>query len=240
MRFDVSIIIPACNEEKNVEEAISSVQKALKGVTEDFEIIVVDDGSTDKTGQIVDELARKNNRLRVIHHRTNMGYGKTFKDGLKLVKKTYVSGFPGDNDMSWESLHNLFLRGGEADIVFNYMTNTQVRTKLRRFLSRTFVIIMNVLFGLKLHYFNGYFVCRTKLLKSIPLKSNGIFLLAEFKIRLLKLGASYREIPFKHSPRLHGKSKTLNLKSFINVVKSTASLFRDIYLSNNSSAVISK
>ena len=88
---------------------------------------------------------------------------------------------------------------------------------------------MNILFGLNLKYYNGAFICRTDLLKAIPIKSTGLAALAECIVRLLKQGVSFRAIYFEHVGRVHEKSKAFNLKSVKAVSKTILILWRDIY-----------
>jgi hypothetical protein len=91
---------------------------------------------------------------------------------------------------------------------------------------------MNLLFGLKLKYYNGAFICRTSLLKATPIKSTGLAALAECIVRLLKQGVSWRAIYFEHVGRQHEKSKAFNLKSIKAVLKTIWILWRDIYFSS--------
>src|SRR3990172_3444347 len=96
-------------------------------------------------------------------------------------------------------------------------------------LSRFYVILLNIIFGLHLRYFNGLFICRTELLRSVPLTSDGLAIYSEAKIRLLKRGASVCEIPFEHTGRKYGKSKAVTLKSFYDTIRTVFMLVIDIY-----------
>ena len=109
------------------------------------------------------------------------------------------------------------------------MRKTDKRSLLRRMLSRMFVWGMNVVFLLKLKYYNGAFICRRELLQSIPIKSMGLAALAECIIRLLKAGKSYKAIYFEHTGRKHEKSKALNFKSLRTVIATVLFLIKDIY-----------
>jgi hypothetical protein len=132
--------------------------------------------------------------------------------------------------MSAHSLKDLLEARGSADLIISYMQKTNKRSLFRRFISKIFVIIMNLLFGLKLKYYNGAFICRTSLLKAVPIKSTGLAALAECVVRLLKQGVSWRAIYFEHVGRRHDKSKALNLKSINAVLKTIWILWRDIYV----------
>ncbi|OGG17621.1 hypothetical protein A3D78_05200 [Candidatus Gottesmanbacteria bacterium RIFCSPHIGHO2_02_FULL_39_14] len=228
MKIDVSIIVPAYNEEDNIGAAIESVLKAVKETTDDYEIICVDDGSTDNTGNILKGLARRNKKIKIVRNEHNMGGGAAFKRGLAVASKTYISGFPGDNDMSWLSLRELLGAADRADLISSYMINPGKRSLWRRIISRIFVRLLNIIFNLNLKYYNGFFICKTKLLKKMPLYSGGVTLLAEIKIRLIKNGASFTEIPFEHTGRKSGASKAFTFKNIWQTFYSLVLVFKDV------------
>jgi len=229
MKNSITIIIPAFREENNIEAAIDNVLRVVQSVTTDYEIIVVDDGSPDKTGDFARLKAQLDPNIRVAVNVTNQGFGYSFARGVKMGSKEFITVFPGDNDMSALSLKDLLEARGSADLVISYMQKTNKRSFFRQLVSKTFVMIMNLLFGLKLKYFNGAFICRSSLLKAIPIKSTGLAALAECIVRLLKQGVSWRAIYFVHVGRSHEKSKAFNLKSFNAVSKTIWILWRDIY-----------
>jgi len=226
----VTIVIPAFREENNIEAAIDNAVRIAQKVTQDYEIIVVDDGSPDKTGEFALLKAQKDPHIRVAVNASNEGFGYSFARGVTMASKEFVTVFPGDNDMSALSLKDLLEARGSADIVISYMQKTNKRSLFRRFVSKLFVLFMNFLFGLKLKYYNGAFICRTSLLKATPIKSTGLAALAECVVRLLKQGATWRSIYFEHVGRRYERSKAFNLKSIIAVLKTIWILWRDIYL----------
>ena len=226
-----SIIIPAYNEEDNISNAYKNVVKACRSVKSDYEIILVDDGSVDKTGKIMEDLSKKDRHVKVLHNERNRGFGYAFGRGIGKARKEYIGGFPGDNDMSGESLKRLMNEAGKADIIISYMINPQARSIGRRIASKSYIILMNMLFGLNLRYYNGHFICRRKLLKNIDIQSDGIAVLAEIKVLLLKKKASYKEIPFEHNPRIHGVSKILTYKGITQAAGNTFSLYKRVNFS---------
>ena len=236
MGSSVSIIIPAYNEEGNIEGALQSVTDALKGVIDDYEIIIIDDGSRDQTAAIAKAQSQKNPRVKVVSNEKNEGYGYSFRRGVGLAVKTYVTVFPGDNDMSSDSLRNLIQARTLADCVSTHPVKGHRRSLFRRTLSRTFVCMMNILFGLNLKYYNGAFICKTALLQATPIKSNGLAVLAESLIRLIKAGCSFQSIPFEHTGRKSDKSKAFSRKSIAAVLATVLILIQDIYFDPKKSA----
>ncbi len=228
-KLSVTVIIPAFNEEKNIAASIAFVHRALVPVVSNYEIIVVDDGSTDKTGVAIAACTRKDPRVRTIHHVHNVGFGLSFCDGIGKATKKYVTGFPGDGDISWITLRTLVEERESADIISSYMANAKKRTYLRRICSWLFVHLMNLLFGTSLKYYNGYFICETKLLKQIHLKSHGFSLFAEIKVRLMAKGATIKEIPFNHRYNRFSESKAITPKSIWQITRDIATLYSDIH-----------
>lgn len=229
MKKTVTIIIPAFNEEKNIAGAVRGALTAVRGTVSDYEILVIDDGSTDKTVYEAEKLAKRNKKIKLIKHARNLGFGLTIKEGIKKARQEYVVGFPGDNDTSAVSLRNIIIKAGRKDLIISYTRNSGTRSVARRLFSKSFVVLMNLIFGLKLRYFNGSFICKTRLLQNENLTSEGFAIYAEAKVRLLKKGYSYMEIPFTHTGRKHGQSKAVSWKSVGHTFVTVYHLIKDIH-----------
>jgi glycosyltransferase involved in cell wall biosynthesis len=228
MTDDITVIISAYNEEKNLKEAVADVTSALKKVTRDFKIIIVDDGSTDHTFKVASEIAKKNKSISIIRNKKNIGLGRSFKKAILSVKTAYLTVFPGDNDMSASSLIPLLRKRGKADLITAYMRTDKDRTLTRRICSHSYVALINFLFGLSLRYYNGPFVAKTKKVAAIDISSTGLDVYAETKVRMLKKGYTYKEIPFDHTGRRHGQSTAVTAKSIFQTVRNTISLFLNL------------
>lgn len=230
MRKTFSIVIPAYNEEENLAAAIQSVLLAVQGFAEDFEIIVVDDGSKDATAKIAAEIALNETKVVVLSNAENKGQGYSLLRGIAAAKMDYVSVFPGDNDMAWESLRDVLGAAGRADVVVSYMADMVNRSFLRQCLSRTFVLLLNTLFGLRLRYYNGPFVFKREDIQSLQIRSSGLGLIAECIVKMLKQKKlSYVEVAFVHIGRKGGKSTALSPRSAVSVAKTVCLLVLDVY-----------
>lgn len=230
MSDSVSILIAAYNEEENIKDAVKNVYIALENLVGNYEIIIIDDGSTDATGKIIATLAKKDKKIKVITHPENRGFGCAIRDGIKEATKKYITGFPGDNDMATNSLRELIRERNSAELVISYMANPGKRPLLRRIVSSCFVMMMNTIFGLNLRYFNGYFISRTLLVKKLPLRSEGLAIFAETIVRLIKQGVKYKEVPFIHEDRKTHRSKAVSLTSIIQTLATIRALVKDTYL----------
>lgn len=229
--ISISIVVPAFNEEKSIKEAVANLIDALDAFElAKYEIIIVDDGSTDQTGEIADRLAIEKDYIRVIHHSKNLGVGSAVRDGYKLAQGEYVSWFPGDGENKAEELVKCFKYFGLYDIINPYITNSQVRRLRRRIVSRVFSFIINLSFGTNLRYTNGLVIYRRKIFDKIKVNSKGFFFQTEALIKALKLGYSYIEVATELRGRKKGISKALNIKSLFEIASSYTRLLADIYL----------
>lgn len=228
-RRSVTVVIPAYNEEGNIQGALDSVVSAVGPIVDGYQIIVIDDGSSDDTRKMALEKAVSNPRITVVSNEGNKGFGFSYARGVRLAEMEYVTVFPGDNDMAGESLAKLVNEIGDTDLVISYMSKTNKRSLFRRVVSKLFVFIMNTLFGLKLEYYNGAFICRTQVLKTIPIKSVGLATLAECLVRMIKSGYTYKAIYFEHIGRKSDRSKAFKLKSIWAVAGTIGILIKDIY-----------
>lgn len=224
MKDGISVIMPAYNEAGNLERAVASAADVCKKIHVPYEIIVINDGSSDDTGGVADMLAKRSSHVRVIHSRENHGFGHAFRLGLARASFVYTTLFPSDNEMKEESLSDLISARQRADFISAYMANPLMRTMDRRIISHVFVTICNVLFHLDLRYYTGPFICKTSLVKQARLKSDGNTFLAELRVRLIGRGASVVEIPFVFVPRRSGTASVFRWKTIYHTIKSLAQL----------------
>ena len=228
MKKSISVFVPAYNEEKNIRAAIQSIIKAVTFLTTDYEILVLDDCSTDRTADIVKAEIRKYKHIRLIHNAQNQGIGKSFKKAIALANKNYITVFPGDNDMSSKSLIDLFKKIEAADLVMSYPIDQKHRSIKRRILSFCFIKLMNIIFKLNVRYYNGPFITKLSLIKNtFNLKSKRFLIYAELKLRLIRMGYSYLEIPFEHTGRAHGMSKAVSIYNLLDTLSTIAFLMSD-------------
>ncbi len=231
---EISVIIPAFQEERNIVAAVENVIGAVGPSAAGYEIIVVNDGSSDQTGPLAEHLARKYAGVKVLHNESNRGFGYSYRRGLEAATKEYVTVFPGDNDMSATTLTRLIQEMEGVDLVVSYLVNTHRRSWFRRILSRIFVWLLNTMFGLHLKYFNGAFLVKLDLVRGLSLKSNGLTAPAECLVKLIKSGCRYKEIAFEHTGRLHEKSKALTWRSLKVTILFFLHLIKDIYFTQPS------
>ena len=188
---------------------------------------MIDDGSTDGTGAIADDLAGRDARIRVVHHDRPRNLGYAYKAGVALARFEYVIMFPGDDEGSDEQLDAVLSRAGTADVVVNYISNPEVRPWSRRVVSRAFVALVNTLLGLRLRYYNGTVLHRTALVRAIEIRTDSFAYQAEALVKLLRAGHSYVEVGTPISARVAGRTKAFKLKNAIEVGRTVLRLRRE-------------
>ncbi|MBI2062870.1 MAG: glycosyltransferase [Candidatus Yanofskybacteria bacterium] len=232
MKPTLTVIMPAYNELKNLRGAFISATGALKiaGIS-DYEIIIITntkrDGSHDGTPYVAEQIVKEDSRVRHIHNNSYVGLGFKFRQGIGDARKSFITWVPGDNENIEESVAGIFRHIGEADMITSYTSNTQVRKWKRRFVSRCFTEFCNLLFGLRLKYYNGICIYPTKLLQKVPTKSDNFAYMAEIIIYLVKSGVRYKEVPMEIKPT--AISSSFKLKSVFEALGTIALLFWNIH-----------
>ena len=149
----ISAVMPAWNEEQGIVETVESLRAALAGCAEEFEIVLVDDGSTDATGRLMDGLAEKYSQVRVIHHSQCEGYGASLRDGFLAAKLRLVLQTDASGRFDFNEIPLLVARIDQADIVAGYRTRRRDSWG-RRLLSRGFRFLAGLTFGVYLRDVN--------------------------------------------------------------------------------------
>jgi hypothetical protein len=157
-----------------------------------------------------------------------MGFGYNYTRGVELARMEYVAMFPGDNEIPGEAIRAILVSVGAVDIVVPYISTPAVRSWSRRVISAAFVSLVNLLFGLRLRYFNGPCVHRRVLLQAVPMRTHGFAYMAAILVRLIRSGHSYVEVPMRLQIRQHGRSKAFKPRNIVSVLIAIARLFWDV------------
>lgn len=221
----------AFNEEANIEAAIATVMKAAAAVAlEDFEIIAVNDGSTDRTGELLAERARQDPRIRVVVNEVNGGMGVSVRRGLEIAKYGQFLLVPGDNDLSFEMIRLLLRYRNAADVVLAFPINTEDRSLWRNILSVMYRLIHVATFRVFVNYINAPGICPTATLRALPLHSRRFSIIAEYNVKLLRSGCTFAEVPgFVQNAERKGR-RTVTFKNFVEVVRSFLRLCVEIHV----------
>lgn len=223
----LSVFLPAYNEETNLKNTTNKIVKFIDKVTDTWEIIIINDGSKDSTGEIADRLSKENKKIRVVTHSPNRGYGAAFKSGVYNAKYSWIVLNDSDGQFDFTEVTKFIEKQKEtgADLVIGYYIDRKVPfiTKLT---SKMWELVVYLMFGLKVHDIDcGFKLISKKVVEKIPqLESErGAFISSEFLIKAKKYGFKIVEIPVHHYPRLGGKPTGRNinviLKSFVDLAR---------------------
>ena len=228
----ISIIVAALNEEKNLENTVITVSEAAKKSFDEYEVIIFNDGSSDRTGEAAEALAKLDKHFKVIHHESPKCLGAIYKEGFKLARMNYLILINGKDDMFSESFDKIFSLRGQADIVIPYTTNVGERPMFRRAVSGLFVWLLNRMFSLNLKYYNHSVLHKKKIIGSIDIVTNSYAFQAEILIKLIKSGYSYVEVGVIDKFKKDIKTKAFKLKNIITTGLFFARLVNEIYFNN--------
>lgn len=226
----ITIIVPALNEEANIRNTYHEIMDVLQSQFVDYEILIFNDGSIDKTGDIINELANENPHVKAIHNKTNMGIGYNYLTGIKMAMMNYTVLIPGDNEYISSSIKKMFKFTGYADIVTAFSINMESRPYIRRILSRLYTLLINTIFNLELNYYNGMVIHRKDILQKSNAATFGFAYQSLILTQLLKSGCTFIEVGVYLRPRLAGRSTALKLKNIVSVLISVAKHWFKIYL----------
>ena len=190
----ISVIVAALNEERNIERTVEKVVESANRFFDDFEVLIFDDGSTDRTGEIADRLAVTDDKIRAFHHSRPHNLGGVFRHGLKQAVMNYLILVNGKNDVTTKSLDTIFALHGKADLVVPFIANIGERPLSRRIISHAFTFVLNLSFGLRLKYFNESVLHIRENLSGIKIRTDSYAFQAETLIKLIKSGRTYFEV----------------------------------------------
>jgi dolichol-phosphate mannosyltransferase len=212
----VSFVIPCFNEDRNISATVASVREGMR-THDEYEIILVNDASTDRTLECMQALAAGDPRIRVLDNPSNLGFGGSYKRGARAATATYVMMLPGDNGFPGQSIAEIVSHAGEADIIIPIVTNSGARGWSRAFASKGFTTLLNWMFWLNIGYYNGAVLQRNELLRTIEITTNSFAYQAEALVKLIARGATYKHCYVSIQERAAGRSSAFSLKNQIAV-----------------------
>jgi len=209
----LSVFFPAYNDSGTIASMVIRAVRAAATLTPDYEVIVVDDGSSDATHEIVDELARTYPAVRVVHHATNRGYGGALQTGFRSATKELIFYTDGDAQYDPAELAALWDKmGPDADLVNGYKISRSDPFH-RIVIGRVYHHIVSIMFGLKVRDVDCDFrLMRRAIFERIDLeKTSGVICLEMMK-KIQDAGFRIVEVPVHHYHRAFGKSQFFNFR----------------------------
>lgn len=231
---NLSIFFPFWNEEKNIESVVKKAIPIAQEVADKWEIIMVDDGSSDKTYEIAQKIARENPSLKVLSHDKNRGYGAALKSGLSASKYDLIIFNDGDGQFDFAEIYRFLEKIPNADMVIGYRKKRHDHP-LRH-------LLMNLLKIWDLFFFGFYFRdidCGFKLFKKsslqkiLPLHSEGAMITTEILAKAKRAKLKIEQVEVTHYPRRYGDQSGGNLRVIIRAISESFALWWNLNYGRN-------
>jgi putative flippase GtrA len=211
-QHSLSIVLPAYNEDAVIGVTLEQALNVLAAWVKDFEIIVVNDGSTDRTGSIVSAITEAEPRVRIVTHERNQGYGSALADGFAVATKELTFFMDSDGQFVIDDLARLLIFIDEYDAVIGYRLDRQ-DTWVRKLNAWGWNLLARNILGIQARDIDCAFkLLRTDFLHQHPLETRGAMINAELLYKLKRAGYTYREVGVRHLPRRGGRATGANLR----------------------------
>ena len=226
--LSLTVFFPCYNEEANVERTTQAALAACRRIADDFEIIIVNDGSKDQTGRIADRLAAEHDEVRAVHNNPNLGYGGALQRGYREATKQWVFYTDGDGQFDFDEIDKLLPLLDEHDIVSAYRLN-RYDPPIRKINAFFWTVLVNRVLGTRLRDIDCAFkLYPRKLFDEIEMKSFGALIDAEILARARRLGYKIGQIGVHHYPRTAGSQTGANLRVILRAFKELFALQKEI------------
>lgn len=219
----ISVVIPAFNEETTIEEVVKDVILSLKKLKLDYEIVLVNDGSTDITGQIIDKLAHSK-KIQAVHHKENKGFTGAMKTAFAAARKHFVFLAPADGQFDFSQISKFTKTIDKFDAALGYRIKNE-EPFYRKLNSKLFHILCRILFGIKFREISTVSLWRRTVLRSISTTSDdrSAMMLPELIFKAMKKNYKFIEVPISWRARRGGKAKGAG---FVTIAKTLVGMFR--------------
>jgi glycosyltransferase involved in cell wall biosynthesis len=225
----VSLVFPVYRDERSVRIVAEKGLKLLSELCCDYEIIIVDDGSPDRSGEIADELAREHDKVRVIHHGSNRGYGAAVRSGLAATRFEYVCQTDGDDEYEVEDLRKLLRLRDRYDLIITFRYK-KIYSTWRIFLSWVYNKLLRVLFRMPFRDVSTALrMVRKSVVQDLDLESTSPFIGAEIAIKTMLKGYAVGEVGIQTFPRAFGRGATVSVPNILATLRDVARVYRKVF-----------
>lgn len=223
-KVSISAFFPVYNDWATIPAMVLLVDSALKRLASEYEIILVDDGSNELTKKMLEELVPKFDKIKLITHHKNRGYGGALKSGIYSAKYDYIFYTDGDAQYNPQEIELLVDKlSDEIDIVNGYKIERN-DPLYRKIMGKIYVMITRMMFGFKIRDVDCDFrLMRRRLFDDLKLEFSSGVICVEMISRLTMRGARFAEVPVNHYYRTSGKSQFFNFKRLF---KTTINIFQ--------------
>src|SRR3989338_9374229 len=230
----LSIFFPFWNEEKNIERVIKNAIPIVGKVAEKWEIIAIDDGSSDKTLKIAEKIAETHPNIIVVSHTTNRGYGAALRSGFEKAKYDLIVFTDGDGQFNFSQVVKFLDKTDKSDMVIGYRKK-RYDNPIRHILMNLLKIWDFVFFGFLFRDIDCGFKMFKKdaLEKILPFKSEGAMITTEILAKAKRAKIKISQVEVSHHPRIYGDQSGGNLRVIVRAIKESFALFWEFHYGRN-------
>jgi len=226
---NISIFFPVYNDEKTVRQVTEKALRILEDIAHHYEVLIINDGSPDFSGNIADSLAKEYPFVKVIHHETNKGYGAAIKTGFENVQYEWICFTDGDDEYDLEDLKKLIVLKDYYDLIITFRY-VKLYSTFRVFISGVYNMIFRFLFKTKYRDIStGLRLVRKDVINELNFISDSPFIGAEITVRTMLRGYRVGEMGIQTFPREFGKGASVSLKNIIKTIKDMRKVYSDIF-----------
>jgi glycosyltransferase involved in cell wall biosynthesis len=225
----VSLFFPVYRDESTVRRVTEKAIAVLKEIAEEYEVIIVDDGSPDRAGELADELAAEYPCVTVVHHPRNLGYGAAIKSGLARARFEWICFTDGDDEYDVFDLHKLIALKDFYDLVITFRY-VKAYSSRRQLISWVYNSVLRVLFRTQYRDIStGLRLVRKSLIDQITCESNSPFIGAEITIKSMLKGYRVGEVGIQTFPREFGEGASTSLPNILATIRDMTNVYRTVF-----------
>lgn len=225
----MSLFFPVYRDEATVARVAEKALALLSEIAGDYEVIIVDDGSPDKAGEVAEELARRHRQVRVIHHPQNLGYGAALRTGFAAAQYDWICFTDGDDEYEVSDLRKLFRLKDYYDLVITFRYAKRY-SGLRIFISFIYNKVLRVLFQTRFRDIScGLRMIRRSVVQELELASTSPFIGAEIAIKTFLKGFRVGEVGVQTFPRALGKGSSTSIPNILATIRDMRRLYKTMF-----------
>jgi glycosyltransferase involved in cell wall biosynthesis len=226
---NVSLFFPVFRDERTVRRVAEKSLSVLRDIADQYEIVIIDDGSPDRAGEIADQLAREHSCISVVHHPRNLGYGAAIKSGLAKVRFDWICFTDGDDEYDVNDLRKLIVLKDFYDLIITFRY-AKIYSVDRQLISWVYNAVLRRMF--RTHFRDvstGLKLIRKTLADQITCQSNSPFIGAELTIKAMLKGYRVGEVGIQTFPREFGKGASTSPANIVATMRDMGQVYRKIF-----------
>jgi len=225
----ITVFFPVFKDELTVRRVTEKSISVLKEIADEYEVIIINDCSPDRSGEIADELAREYDCVRVIHHETNLGYGEALRSGFTAARCEWVCFTDGDDEYDINDLKKLFKLKDFYDLIITFRY-VKLYSTFRIFVSWVYNVCLRFLFRTNYRDIStGLRLARKSLIDDLHLTSSSPFIGAELTIKTMLKGYRIGEVGIQTFPREFGKGSSTSFRNIVSTIVEMLRMYRTIF-----------